>query len=110
MAYTVQQVVDQARIPLNDEDKDRYTDDVLLTYFNDAVLMCRRKRPDLFLSQWSDLPEKLVLADAFPINTMYVPYFADYIAGRAETIDDEHIQNSRAGAFIQSFMMGLTTI
>lgn len=107
MAYTVQQCLDDARIPLNDTDKDRYTDDVLLKYFNDAVLMARKLRPDLFLGQWSALPSNLVGTDAFPVDEIYFPLFCDYVTGRAETIDDENVENTRAATFIQNFLMGL---
>ena len=109
MAYTVQQVLDHARIPLNDADKDRYTDEVLLSYFNDAVLLARKNRPDLFLGRWSSLPSNLVVTDAFPVDDVYYPMFADYVTGRAETIDDEYTENSRAVVFIQNFILGLRT-
>ena len=107
MSYIVQQVIDMARIPLNDVDKDRNTDETLLVYFNNAVLICRQKRPDLFLGVLSTEQTPLLATDLVPVNSMYVPIFSNYVSGMAETIDDEHIDNSRAGAFIQSFMMGL---
>jgi hypothetical protein len=107
MAYTVQQVVDQARIPLNDDGKVRYTDAVLLTYFNDSILVIRKKRPDLFLGRWTTLPAQLALADPFPVDDVYVPIVADYITGRAELVDDESVDNSRAATLIQTFMSGL---
>lgn len=107
MAFTVQQVLDHARIPLNDVDKDRYTDAMLLSYFVDAVLLCRKMRPDLFMGRWTTTFSTYALTDAFPVDDMYFPLFSDYITGRAETIDDENTENSRAVAFIQNFMMGL---
>lgn len=107
MAYTVQQVLDIARIPLNDVDKVRYSDATLLTYFNNALLICRQKRPDLFLGKLTQVQTPLLATDTFPINQTYVPIFANYVSGMTETIDDEHIENSRAAAFVQSFMMGI---
>ena len=107
MAYTVQQVLDIARIPLNDDDKVRYSDATLLTYFNNAVLICRQKRPDLFPGKLATAQMPLLATDTFPVNDTYMPYFANYISGMAETVDEEHIDNTRAGMFVQSFMMGL---
>lgn len=107
MAYTIQQLIDEARIPLNDADKDRYSDPLLLSYVNDALLLCKKNRPDLFLGRFSTVTVPVTLASNFPVSEMYYPLFKDYVTGRAETIDDEHTENSRAVAFIQNFMMGL---
>lgn len=106
MAYTVQQVVDHARIPLNDVDKARYSDATLLTYFNDAILLVRKMRTDLFLGRWLTLPSNLALTDTFPIDEMYYPLVADYITGRAEVIEDEYVDNGRAAMLLQNFVMG----
>jgi hypothetical protein len=109
MSYTMQNVVDKARVPLNDAAKDRYTDDALLGYANDAILVLRKRRPDLFLGRWAVLPNALALTDAFPVADEYVPIMADYVAGRAELVDDENVDNSRSSALINSFISGITT-
>lgn len=109
MPYTAQQVVDDARKPLNDAEKIRYSDELLLTYLNHAVLLTRKSRPDLFLGGWASMPSNLALNSDFPIDDMYVPLFVDYVTGRAETLDDEHVESSRAIAFIQNFNLGLRT-
>lgn len=108
MAYTMQQLVDHARLPLNDADKVRYPDSELLTYANLALLRVRKKRPDLFLGQWAVLPSGLALTGYFPVGDEYLPVVADYITSRAEIKDDEHIGDGRSAAFNAMFDTGLT--
>ena len=109
MAYTMQNVVDHARIPLNDAAKDRYTDVNLLGYANDGILILRKRRPDLFLGSWSSLPSNLSLTDSFPVDDEYFPMLADYVTGRAELIDDENVDSSRASTLINAFITGITS-
>lgn len=104
MAFTAQSVADVARLPLNDDDKVRYTDAELLTYINSAYLMLRRLRPDLFVGSYTTLPASLALADNFPGSCdVYQPAIADYVTARAESKDDEHVVRERAQAFYQLF-------
>lgn len=103
MAYTLQQVVDKARLPLNDSAKARYPDTELLGYANDAVLIIRDRRPDLFLGRWLALPGSLALTDAFPVRDELVPPTADYITARAEVKDDEFTEDSRAMTLMSLF-------
>lgn len=107
MAYTVQEVIDIARIPLNDDAKVRYSDATLLSYFNMALLLTRKDRPDLFLGRWFNYSTKLALTENFPLGEEYVSSFADYVTGRAELVDDEHVENQRAMALIQNFEKGI---
>lgn len=109
MAYTVQQLIDKARLPLNDADKVRLTDVELLGYANDAFLRIRKKRPDLFLGMWNILPSELAVTDYFPVTDEYVPIVADYITGRAEMKDDEHVNSARAAEFVKMFVDSLVT-
>lgn len=107
MAFTMQELVDKARKPLNDKDKDRFSDadatlfNDLLGYANDALLLLRNKRPDLFIGSFSALPEKLAIGATFPLPAEYVPPVVDYIVARAESHDDEHVISERAAAFFQ---------
>jgi hypothetical protein len=104
---TYRSAVDLARIPLNDAGKDRYPDDMLLTFANQAVLQVLKRRPDLFsgllsrLTEWPD-GERL-LGDAFPLPAEYLQTVADYISFRAETMDDEHVNSGRASVFARFF-------
>lgn len=109
MAFTFQQAVDRARVPLNDSDKDRYSDQELLAYAVDALLMLYRYRPDLFIGSFGALPSitSLALSSAFPVEDQYLPIVADYVTGRAESKDDESVDNSRASQFLALFNTGI---
>lgn len=103
MAYTMQNVVDRARVPLNDDDKDRYSDDELLAYANDAVKVLRRERPDMFFGQFSALPGDKTLVQNLPLDDEYFPAVCDYVTARAESKDDEAALQTRAAAFFSLF-------
>ena len=103
MARTFQQACDRARIPLNDADKTRYSDTDLLAYGNDAILLLRQKRPDLFFGSWTIPAGEYTGPDAIPISEVYFPAICDYMTGRAEFRDDEDAMQQRAAAFLQLF-------
>jgi len=103
VAYTIQQVVDRARGPLNDAAGTRYSDTDLLRYVNDCVMQLRRRRPDLFFGRYSALPGDKVISDALPIADEYMPAVVDYVIARAETRDDEQALQARAALFFQLF-------
>lgn len=104
MAFTYQSVVDLARIPLNDADKVRYSDATLLSFANHGMLTIAKRRPDLFIGQYANLPDgEKMLGDTFPLPAGYVQTVADYCTARAESIDDENMNNGRAAAFMQLF-------
>lgn len=108
MAFTVQNLVDLARRPLNDVDKIRYPDSELLDYANSAYMALRRFRPDLFVGLWGSIPPSLVLGDTFPaVGDEYKHILADYVTARAEFKDDEHVLKERAQAFVQMFNTGI---
>lgn len=102
MAFTYQDVVDLARIPLNDEDKARYSDSMLLAYTNNAVLSLFQRRPDIFIGQLDNPPSgEADLPDVCPIPAAYAITLADYVTARASMIDDEHAHSGKAAAFMQ---------
>jgi hypothetical protein len=104
MAFTYQSVVDLARIPLNDEDKARYSDAMLLSLANHAALQILKRRPDLFVGQFASLPDgERMPDDIFPMPAAYVQTVADYVTARAEMTDDEHAGSGRAAVFAQLF-------
>ena len=73
----------------------------LLGYANDAILVLRNKRPDLFIGSFAALPEKLAIGATFPLPSEYVPAVVDYIVARAETHNDEAVVEERAAMFFQ---------
>lgn len=111
MAFTVQQVIDRARVPLNDAAKSRYGDPELIVYANDAYYMLRRYRPDFFLGMWSSLPSSLGSTDSFPsVDDMYLPSIADYVTARAEFKDDEAVIAQRAQAMLALAIAGVRQV
>ena len=103
---TYQSLINLARIPLNDSDKARYSDIDLLAYANSGVLTMFKRRPDLFFGQFTSLPTgNALLADTVPLSAQYIQTLADYVTGRAETADDEHVNAGRAAMFAQLFGM-----
>lgn len=99
----MQNVIDRARIPLNDEDKDRYSDVDLLAYANAGLRRAFALRPDLRLGQYATSFSDLPLSGTFPIADRYQQLIADYAAARAETRDSEHVSTGRVGLFMQNF-------
>ncbi len=104
MAYTYQTIIDLARKPLNDTDKVRYSDAELLLFANQGILALSKRRPDLFIGQFANLPTgESELTDYFQIDPAYAQQLADWIVGRAEMADDEHANSGKAMAMVNLF-------
>ena len=103
MAFVMSEVVDKARFILNDADKARFTDTELLGFANDAILLLRNKRPDIFYGQFLTLSttEKLALGATFPLPNEYVPVMADYITAMSESRNDEAVLTQRTELFLK---------
>lgn len=105
---TYQSAVDLARIPLNDVDKTRYSDETLMKFANSAMLELVKKRPDIFVGLFNALPDgEAVLTDTLILPPGYTQTLAHYITAATELIDDEHANSGRATVFMQLF--GLDT-
>ena len=103
MSFTNQQVVDLARVPLNDVRKARYSDAVLLGYLNSAVLRAYELRPDLMFGTSYAPTGGLVLAGTFPLPDRFAQTAADYVGGRAELKDEDASTQARAQTLMQLF-------
>lgn len=81
----IQDLVNLARLDLNDEDKDRYTDIQLLNHIRTYVQEALRSRPDLFIGRFfATTPSyTLLLSDKFPMSDRYIRSCADYVIARA---------------------------
>lgn len=107
----MQQVVDKARVPLNDAKKGtpadgvRWKDATLLGYGVDALSRLLLMRPDLFVGQFSNLPDfsTYTLISTFPLTQEYVEPVCDYIRARAQTHDTEAVESSMAPTFFRLF-------
>lgn len=101
---TMQQVVDLARLPLNDAEKDRHSDADLLTHAIHGLLIVWRRRPDLFFGAYDDQPSlTMKLTSRFPLEDTYVQAIADYATARMEGKDAEEVSASRAAAYFSLF-------
>jgi len=91
---TFQNVMDDARIILNDEVSElnpipRYTEAQLLSYARSALIEARRVRPDLFLSNLTTSFASYTVSTTIPISDDYLLAMVDYVVHRAELRDDE---------------------
>jgi hypothetical protein len=102
MAYTMQQVIDHARIPLNDAAKTK-TDPTLLSYANAAIHRAYEVRPDLLIGNYTTPFVDLALGGTFPLPDRYMQTVADYVGGRSELIDDEQSARDRGIALLAAF-------
>lgn len=100
---TLQEIVDLAREPLNDEDKDRYTDAQLLVHTIHGLLTAYRNRYDLFMGGATVPSTSMTLASTFPLAPEFAQVIADYVTARAESRDDEHVNNGRMAGFATVF-------
>lgn len=106
MSYTMQQVVDRGRLPLNDAAKTRYLDAELLGYVNEGIALLKIKRPDLFFGSFTALPGAKILTDAFPLDDTLYPALCDYVTARAEAKNGESVVEQRAAMFFGLFREG----
>lgn len=108
MSRTFQDVCDRARKPLNDPSKRRYPDADLLAGANDAILILRSRRPDLFFGQYASLATtEYALGTALPVpDEFFVPVW-QYVVAWAEFRDDEAAMQERAKDFYALFTGGI---
>jgi hypothetical protein len=98
----MQDVINQARLDLNDSDKVRHTDIDLLVYLNNYVQEAINNRPDLFFTSVANgLPSALGLDDDFPISDRHARGGADYIIARANMRGTEEGRLDVGGAYMQ---------
>lgn len=97
---TLQDVIDSARVTLQDADKVRYPDAQLLEYANDGITLAFKYRPDFRLGNYTVAIGTYVATDQVPFPIQYQQLLKHYVAGRAELRDDEYSQDGRASALI----------
>jgi hypothetical protein len=104
MALTLQNVLDLARVPLNDDDKVRYPDSELIKFCNSALLVIYSSRPDLLVGSYSDTTRvpngERVAADTFPFEPKFLQSVADVVTGLAQSKDEEQMDAKRVQAFV----------
>lgn len=105
MPWTYQRLIDLARVPLNDEDDTRYSDEMLLAFANQGMVQLAKRRPDIFIGRYHLVPDDALLTDTVELPAGYIQPLADYVTARAESTDDEHMNSGRAASFMQLFAM-----
>ncbi|MDE1545935.1 hypothetical protein PTW32_10935 [Dechloromonas agitata] len=100
---TMQDVVDLARIDLNDNDKTRIDDSALLSSANAAIREAYQVRPDLRLGSYATPVADKAIGDTFPLGDDYKRLVADFIIGRSFAIDSEVADLNRVPAYLQIF-------
>lgn len=107
--YDMQGIVDLARLPIEDADKDRYTDATLLLYAQNGLQFVLDNRPDLFFGSFTSLPDfdALILGDPFPLDDKYAQPIADYIISRVSGHDADHVVSGRVKLYYDSFLGGV---
>lgn len=100
---TLQQIIDSARVDLQDAAKTRYTDAELLEYANDGIQEGYRFRPDFKLGSFSVAPVTYVAGDDAPFPYTYQMILKHYVVARAELRDDEYALDGRAAALLGRF-------
>lgn len=99
----MQDVVDLARADLNDADKIRRSDPVLLKHANVAIRTAYQLRPDLRLGSYATPVADKALSDAFPLPDDYLRAVADFVVARANAGETDDAHASRAQLFTSSF-------
>lgn len=105
---TFQQIIDDARVLLNDVVLDettitRYSEAQLLTYAREALVSARRYRPDLFLKNLTGALPEYALDTDFPLDERYKVPVVDYIVHRSEIRDDEFVVSGKAEMMFTKF-------
>lgn len=109
---TFQQIIDDARVVLNDQIVDantvpRYTESQLLGYARAALIDARRIRPDLFLANLTAAFPQYTAQSDVPIPEEYMVPLVDYVVSRSELRDDEFAVDGRASVLYQKFKNGM---
>lgn len=100
---TLQQVIDSARVDLNDSAGTRYTTAQLLEYANDGIQEGYRYRPDFRVGSYSTAVPTYVASDTVPFPAAYRMLLKHYVCFRAQMREDEASFEGRAAAFLLRF-------
>ena len=97
---TLQNIIDSARVVLQDADKVRYSDAQLLEYANDGIVLGFKYRPDFRLGNYTVALGTYVSTDQVPFPLQYQQLLKHFVVARAELRDDEYSQDGRAAALM----------
>ncbi len=113
MPKSIDDILTDARVILNDRAGDRYTDDDLISDLNHALSMTKMLRPDVFvlgeaLPEFTTADLNQVPATDFPLPEIFAQSFVYYLAGNAELRDDEFAVDGRAMTLLSAYRRNLT--
>lgn len=100
---TIMDLLDRARLPLNDAIALRYTDATLLSFANAGIQRAIELRPDLRFGKYSEPLGELDYTDEFPFPYHFFQTIADYVTGRAQLTSDVAAASPDAVAFAKMF-------
>lgn len=113
MPKSIDDALTDARVILNDELADRYTDAELISDLNSAIAMTKMIRPDAFklgeaLPEFTTADLQQVPETDFPLPEVFYQSFVYYLAGNAELRDDEFAVDGRAMTLLATYRRNLT--
>jgi len=113
MPRNIDDALRDARVILNDEAGDRYTDEDLISDMNSAISMTKMLRPDVFklgeaLPEFTTADLNQNPATDFPLPDIFYQSFVYYLAGNAELRDDEFAVDNRAMTLLGAYRRNLT--
>lgn len=118
MAKTYQNLIDEARVYLQDTETTdpRYTDTQLIAMLNQGLNALVRIRPDAAYDLYDDnalnTPEVVAsgavapqvnVTDTFSLDMQFFNPLIHYTVGMAELVDDEYTEDGRAAMLLQQF-------
>lgn len=104
---TMQEVLDLARLDVNDAGKIRDKDADWIKFANDGIARCYALRPDLNYGSYGSAFADLTTASTFPLPIEYRPAIAAYIVARAQTADDPFVLEQRASLSMHEYLRGV---
>lgn len=105
---TFQNLLDQARLTLQDADKTRYPDTDLMVYANEAMRIFRKLRSDLFFLSLTTPLADFSVGDNFPLAAEFDYPLKRYVIAGAQWREDEYSVGGKADRMYQQFKDDLT--
>lgn len=106
---TVQEIINLARIPVQDDAGTRFSNTKALGYVNAAVARAYQLRPDLRFGAYATPVAVLAVGDTFPLPAEMEQAVADYVTARLTAIEDEASATGRAAGYLALFDKAVTT-
>lgn len=107
MATTIQNIMDLARLDLNDADKTRNTDANLVKFVNDGIAKAYVIRPDLKYGSYGTAFADLGTTSSFPLPLEYRSAISNYTVMRCEVSDDPFAIEQRAIQALKLYLSDL---